>query len=48
MPGRARRGCDYVVIARKETLVRRFADLAADLESALDGLAAGRKPRAAR
>ncbi len=39
MPGRARAGCDYVVIARKEALRRRFAALVGDLETALDGLA---------
>ena len=48
MPGRARRGCDYVVIARRGTLGRRFADLIADLETALDGLAARRQRRAAK
>ena len=48
LPGRARRGCDYVVIARRGTLGRRFADLIADLETALDGLAARRQRRAAK
>ena len=45
MPGRARPGHDYVVIARKETLRRRFADLVGDLETALDTVLA---PRAGR
>ena len=40
MPNRARGGRDYVLIARQATVDRRFADLIADLESALDGLAA--------
>ncbi|MEE8533248.1 MAG: ribonuclease P protein component [Alphaproteobacteria bacterium] len=40
MPGRARRGHDYVVIARRETLDRPFDALVGDLETALERLAA--------
>jgi ribonuclease P protein component len=40
MPGSALPGHDYVVIARRETLARRFADLVGDLETALDRVAA--------
>ena len=40
MPAHACRGCDYVLIARRRTVDRRFADLIADLETAFDGLAA--------
>ena len=39
MPRRAPGDCDYVLIARRETVTRRFADLVGDLETALDGLA---------
>ncbi len=49
MADRARPGHDYVVIARKETLGRRFADLVGDLETALDTVfnpRAGRRHRA--
>ena len=45
MPGRARAGFDYVVIARQATVTRRFSDLTGDLEQALERTAAG--PRAA-
>ena len=45
MPGRARAGFDYVVIARQATVTRRFSDLTGDLEQALARSAAG--PRAA-
>ena len=38
MPQRARQGHDYVVIARRETLTRSFADLVGDLGTALDRL----------
>ena len=40
MPSRAQPGHDYVVIARRETLDRPFAELVGDLESALDRVAA--------
>ena len=36
MPGRAQDGLDYVVVARKQTLSRPFAELVGDLETALD------------
>ncbi len=45
MPRRAQGGCDYVLVARRETVDRRFADLVSDLETALDGLAAKRGSR---
>ncbi len=45
MPGRARAGFDYVVIARQATVTRPFSDLTGDLEQALERSAAG--PRAA-
>ena len=48
MPGRARPGHDYVVIARRETVGRRFADLVGDLEFALDRIAAPRVDGAAK
>ncbi len=35
LPRRGEPGFDYVVIARSETLTRSFADLIADLETAL-------------
>lgn len=35
LPQRGEKGFDYVVIARSETLTRSFADLIADLETAL-------------
>jgi ribonuclease P protein component len=35
LPKRGEPGFDYVAIARSETLTRRFADLVADLETAL-------------
>ncbi len=38
MPGRATRGCDYVLIARRETLERPYRDLIGDLETAFDKL----------
>ncbi len=40
MPGRAMRGCDYVLIARRETLERPYRDLIGDLETAFDELTA--------
>ena len=43
MPGRARDGLDYVVVARKQTLNRSFAELVDDLETALDRVATGRR-----
>lgn len=49
MPGRARAGYDYVVIARRETLSRPFAALVDDLESALARVSAPdgrRRPKA--
>ena len=36
MPFSAKNGNDYVVIARKATLTRRFEDLQADLKKALE------------
>ena len=48
MPRRARPGHDYVVIARRETVGRRFADLVGDLEVALDRIAAPRAGRTGR
>ncbi len=39
MPSRARAGHDYVVIARRGALRRRFADLLGDLQTALDRVA---------
>lgn len=45
MPERARRGHDYVVIARRETLTRPFADLVGDLETALDRVARKKAPQ---
>ena len=44
MPGHARAGFDYVVIARQATVTRPFSDLTDDLEQALERSAAG--PRA--
>lgn len=44
LPARAAAGCDYVLIARRTTAARRFADLAADLEGALRRLGALRAP----
>ena len=40
MPRRASGGRDYVLVARRATVDRRFADLVRDLETALDRLAA--------
>jgi RNase P protein component len=40
MPGRAKPGHDYVVIARAATLHRAFDDLLRDLETALARLSA--------
>ena len=48
MADHAERGVDYVIIARRGTLDRRFADLAADLETACRRLAAGDPPGAPR
>ncbi len=48
MPDHAERGVDYVVIARRGTLDRPFADLTADLETACHRLAAGKPAGAAR
>ena len=42
MPERARPGHDYVVIARRGTLGRPFAELVGDLETALERIAAPR------
>lgn len=38
MTSRACRGWDYVLIARRQTLERPYADLLTDLEGAVDGL----------
>ena len=38
MPDRAMRGCDYVLIARRETVERPYSDLISDLETAFDKL----------
>ena len=38
MPAHAAPGCDFVVIARADTVRRRFEDLTSDLESALQKL----------
>ena len=43
MPGRARAGFDYVVIARQATVTRPFSHLIGDLEQALERSAAGAK-----
>lgn len=40
MPSRAMRGCDYVLIARRETPDRPYSDLISDLETAFDKLTA--------
>ena len=49
MADHAERGVDYVIIARRGTLDRRFADLAADLETACRRLATAQVgPRPAR
>ena len=40
MPSRAVAGCDYVLIARRETVDRPYRDLIGDLETAFDKLAA--------
>ncbi len=45
MPAYAQGGCDYVLIARRETVARPFAELVRDLETALDRLAAKRGSR---
>ena len=48
MPDHAERGVDYVIIARRGTLDRRFTDLTADLETACHCLAAGNPAGAPR
>ena len=46
MPGSARRGYDYVLIARRDgTAERRFADLAKDLDTALQRVMTAPVPR---
>ncbi len=44
-PDLARPGHDYVVIARRETLARPFADLLADMADALRSVSATRKKK---
>jgi len=48
LPGRARGGLDYVIIARKETVSRPFAALLSDLETAVDRLGTPRSKAAGR
>ncbi len=48
MADHAEAGVDYVIIARRGTLDRRFADLTADLETACHRLAAGNPAGAPR
>lgn len=48
LPVCAQPGHDYVLVARKETPARDFADLIADLRSALDRLKLCRHPRQSR
>jgi ribonuclease P protein component len=44
-PGRARPGCDYVVVGRRSALTESFAALTADLAGALAQAAGGRHLR---
>lgn len=48
LPGHARGGLDYVIIARKKTVSRSFAALLSDLETAVDRIGMPRSEPAGR